>query len=162
MDLEVVTNPGSMYRIVAVQADKGTIGTIESMVSGYALDDQQAGILQALKQNMDRQLLAALGQVDRFRFWLYYEFPDGFPGLNGPGIPHHDLRPEADQGAYILNGPEAGTWSPVFPWKAHGLRTINGNNVETYNLAHYEEMAFAVHTGTESPRFMAPQIGRLG
>jgi hypothetical protein len=34
--------------------------------------------------------------------------------------------------------------------------------VETYNLAHYEEMAFAIHTGTESPRFMAPQIGRLG
>jgi hypothetical protein len=162
MDLELPANPGSMYRIVAVQADKGTIGTVEAMVSGYALDDQQAGILEALKHNMDRQLLAALGQVDRFRFWLYYEFPEGNPYISGPGIPHHDLRPEADQGAYILNGPEAGTWSPVYPWKAHGLRTINGNNVETYNLAHYEEMAFAVHVGTESPRFMAPQTGRLG
>ena len=162
MDLEVVTNPGSMYRIIAVQADKTTLATVESMVSGYALDDTKAGILDALKQNMDRQLLAALGHVDPFRFWLYYEFPEGNPYAAGPGIPHHNLKAEPDQGAWILNGPEAGSWSPVFPWKAHGLRTINGNNVETYALAHYEEMAFALHQGTESPRFMAPQIGRLG
>jgi hypothetical protein len=162
VDLEVIRNPGSMYRIIAVQADKGAIGTVESMVSGWALDDQQAGILQALKQNMDRQLLAALGQVDPHRFWLYYEFPEGNPYMAGPGIPQHNLKAQPDEGAWILNGPEAGTWSPVFPWKAHGLRTVNGNNVETYNLAHYEEMAFAIHVGTESPRYFAPQPRRLG
>ena len=162
MDLEVVTNPGSMYRIIAVQAEGYELGTVESMVSGWALDDTKAGILQALKMNMDRQLLAATGHVDPHRFWLYYEFPEGNPWAAGPGIPHHNIKAEPDQGAWILNGPEAGSWSPVFPWKAHGLRTINGNNVETYALAHYEEMAFALHQGTESPRFMAPQIGRLG
>lgn len=162
MDLEVPTVPGSMYRIIAVQADKGKIGTIEAMVSGYALEDQQAGILQALKENMDRQLLARLGHVDQFRFWLYYEFPEGYPGLGGGGIPHHEIKPGPDEGAWILNGPEAGKYTPVFPWKAHGLRTINGNHVETYNLAHFEEVSFAVHVGTESPPFMAPSIFRLG
>ena len=163
MTIEIPATPGSMYRIVTVQADGYKLATVESMVSGYALDDTQAGILEALKQNMDRQLLAALGQVDPYRFWLYYEFPDGYPWSSpGPGIPHHDLRPEADQGAYILNGPEAGTWTPIYAWKAHEIRTINGNNVETYALQRYEEMAFALHQGTEAPRYMAPQPGTIG
>ena len=156
MELETATNPGSMYRIITVQADGPKLAVIESMVSGYALEDQQAGILAALKQNMDRQILAAVGHVDPHRFWLYYEYPEGNPYMTAPGIPRHEVKPKPTEGAYILNGPEGGTWTPIFAYKANTVRTINGNNVETYALERLNEMTFAVHRNTEAPQYMAP------
>jgi hypothetical protein len=127
-------------------------------MSGHALEDAAFDALATYRQQMEMDLLHHCGHVDEARFEMTFEYPTGHPyDPNNPGIPRHEIK----DGAYILNGPEAGTWSPPFPYRANSLRTINGNHVEAYGIFHLRGMAFAVWQNTEAPQWMAPGLREL-
>jgi hypothetical protein len=145
-------------RLVLVQAHDSQIVHSQVVMSAHVLDDSAFDALGAYRQQIEMDLLKHCGHVDIERFEMLFEYPLGHPYDPAyEGRPVHKIK----DGAYILNGPEAGTWSPPFPYRAHSLRTINGNHVEAYGLFRLYSMTFAVWQNTEAPQWMAPGLREL-